>query len=382
MKIVEVTKLYEKYMEYFYKKNPNVLKQTYNQHISEIFNDCNAQSNFLGKELELLGYETELFYFNAAELQYSWNKELNTKDLFYIVKEQIKNSKPDVLFISDLFCFNEEQLKILKQELPRDTVFVAWHFGVLNDFSIRNAKYFAQIYTGSKYKVERLSQYNKNTKLLYHTFSPQVLNKIEKNEKSNTIVFPGSISLDCQLTRLEMCAEVINSNIPFIFAGQIYGSLIPDSFFNYLRYIKFKFNHKIENEKKYKLYEKVLRNNMIPSKFGLDYYQFINDNLVCINKHADSSSESGSGNMRMTEVTGVGSCLLTDYREENKDLFEPDYEIVEYSSSEELVEKAKWLIEHPNKAKEIAMAGQQKTLEKYTYKNKAKIFLSYLNEIM
>lgn len=381
MKIVEVTKLYAKYMEYFYKKNPIALTKTYSQHISEIFNDCNAQSNFLGQELELLGHETELFYFNAAELQYTWNKELNTKDLFLIVKEQIKNAKPDVLFISDLFCFNEDQLKILKQELPKDTIFVAWHFGILNDFSIRNTKYFEQIYTGSKYMVERLSQYNDNTKLLYHTFSPTVLNRIVKNEKSNTIVFPGSISLDCQLTRLEMCAEVINANIPFIFAGVIYGSLVPNNFFNYLRYIKFKLNHKIENEKKYKCYEKTLRNNMIPSKFGLDYYQFIYDNNVCINRHADVSG-SGSGNMRMTEVTGVGSCLLTDYREENKDLFEPDYEIIEYSSSEELVEKAKWLIDHPNKAKEIAAAGQQRTLKNYTYKNKAELFLSYLNEIM
>ena len=120
---------------------------------------------------------------------------------------------------------------------------------------------------------------------------------------------------------------------------------------------------------------------MISSKFGIDYYQFIADNLVCINKHADIAG-TGSGNMRMTEVTGVGSCLLTDHRDENKDLFETDYEIVEYSSRDELIEKAKWLIDNPIKAKEIANAGQQRTLRDYTYKNKAEAFLSYLNEII
>lgn len=381
MKIVEVTKLYTKYLEYFYNKNKDVLKMDYSKHLQAIFDDCNAQSNFLDKELELLGYETELFYYNATELQFSWNKELNTKDLFIIVKEQIKQSKPDVLFISDLFCFTEEQLKILKSELSASTKFVAWHFGIMNDFSKKNAKYFDQIYTGSKYFVKMLSEYNRNVKLLYHTFSPSILEKIEKKEQSKTIVFSGSISLDCQLSRLETCANIINAGVPFIFAGQIYGTLIPDNLYNLLRVLKFKMFHKVENESRIRSSEKAVRKNMISSKFGIDYYQFIADNLVCINKHADIAG-TGSGNMRMTEVTGVGSCLLTDHRDENKDLFETDYEIVEYSSRDELIEKAKWLIDHPIKAKEIAIAGQQRTLRDYTYKNKAEAFLSYLNEII
>lgn len=381
MKFVEVTKLYSKYLEYFYKKNPTILALPYKQHISAIFDDCNMQSNFLEQELEKKGFETELFYYNASDLQYSWNMEIKTKDLFSIVKKQIKESKPDILYISDLFCFNEEQLKILKEELPKETIFVAWHFGILNDFSNRNAKYFDQIYTGNKYMTSLLSEYNKNTKLLYHTFSPTIINKIQKKEKAGNIVFPGSISLNCQLTRLDMCDAILRERIPFTFAGEIYGTFNPDNVFDFLRYIKFRALYKIENPKKYKSCEKLLRENLVLGKFGLDYYQFISDNLVCINRHADGSG-TGTGNMRMTEVTGIGSCLLTDYREENKDLFEPDYEIVEYSSNDELAEKAKWLIENPTKAKEIALAGQKKTLNNYTYNNKAEHLIEYLQEIM
>lgn len=380
MKFVEVTKLYPKYLNYIYEKNPNYLRLPYDKHLLSILEDCNAESNFLLQELEKFGYETEMFYFNAVQLQKSYDEDLSNYSLFEIIKCQLKKSKPDILFISDLFCFNEIQLKILKAEMPSSTKFVAWHFGVVNDFSKKNARYFDQIYTGSKYMVKTLSKYNNNVKLLYHCFSPMILEKIKKQQKSNIVVFPGSISLDCQFSRLEMCGSIIEAGIPLIFAGEIYGTLNPTTIRKILGYYKLRLKNKVPHSSRYKEYERKLRQNMVSSKFGMEYYQFIADNLVCINKHADISG-TGSGNMRMTEVTGIGTCLLTDFKEENKDLFEPDYEIVEYKNTEELIEKAKWLIANPKKAMEIASAGQRKTLNSFTYKQKAQQIIEYFKDL-
>ena len=102
---------------------------------------------------------------------------------------------------------------------------------------------------------------------------------------------------------------------------------------------------------------------------------------ICINQHAVIAG-TGAGNMRMFEATGMGCCLLTDYRAENSDLFIPDYEIVVYNSYEELVEKAKWLIDNPLETQKIGIAGQKRTLNEHSYKNKAEKMNNYIEELL
>ena len=86
--------------------------------------------------------------------------------------------------------------------------------------------------------------------------------------------------------------------------------------------------------------------------------------------------------MRMFEATGVGACLVTDYREENALLFDIKNEIVVYKDNDELREKTRWLIDHPAEAKRIAIAGQKRTLRDYTYKNKAESLHEYWTELL
>ena len=71
-------------------------------------------------------------------------------------------------------------------------------------------------------------------------------------------------------------------------------------------------------------------------------------------------------NMRLFEATGIGCCLLTDQKSDIHSIFEPDSEIVTYSSPEEAISKAKCLIREPKLAREIAHAGQKRTLTHYT----------------
>ena len=86
--------------------------------------------------------------------------------------------------------------------------------------------------------------------------------------------------------------------------------------------------------------------------------------------------------MRMYEATGIGACLLTDYKDENAELFDVDNEIVVYHSLEDMVEKAKWLIDNPNEARKIAIAGQKRTLNEHNYKNKAEYLNDYIQKLL
>ncbi|MGZ3731984.1 MAG: glycosyltransferase family protein, partial [Bdellovibrionota bacterium] len=107
-----------------------------------------------------------------------------------------------------------------------------------------------------------------------------------------------------------------------------------------------------------------------PPLFGLAMYQAVRDSLVSLNIHADSSPRYAS-NMRLFEATGMGTCLLTDWRENLPELFHLDEEVVCYRSPEECVEKARWLCGHPEEAARIGAAGQRRTLKDHTFLTRA-----------
>lgn len=386
-KLIKVTKVYDLYLNNYIKNNPIQPELSYSQQMQCLLNEYAGECDFCLKEMNKLGVETKLFYYNLPIMQILM-KEKGTSSPFEAFLKVLKEEKPDVLFISDFFLFTPIELEKIRKEIPSKSKMVAWHFSGIPTNITDISKWFDEIYTGSNFFVEVLRQKGINAKLLYHSFNPNILNKIKLlPEKNVRVCFPGSISIPYHLNRLEMGGRLIEQGVPFIFAGSLYGCLNPKNLHQLGSYVKLRLKNKIPNLKTNKYYEKNLRENMIPSVFGLDYYQFMADNLVTINQHASNlltlkDCIKGSGNMRMTEATGVGSCLLTDYREGNKDQFVPDYEIVEYKSTDELIEKAKWLIDNPKKAKEIGLAGQKKTLSIYTSKTKAEQLHSYLMELL
>ena len=98
---------------------------------------------------------------------------------------------------------------------------------------------------------------------------------------------------------------------------------------------------------------------------GNKYFDVLARSRVTFNKHTDKN-RAVVGNLRMFEATGVGTCLLTDTGWNMKDLYEPDTEVVTYTSAEEAIEKASYLLENESERASIASAGQKKTLSSHT----------------
>jgi spore maturation protein CgeB len=94
-------------------------------------------------------------------------------------------------------------------------------------------------------------------------------------------------------------------------------------------------------------------------------YRTLKKSKVTFNVHTDEAGNSVA-NMRLLEATGVGTCLLTDTRENMSDLFEADKEVVTYSTVDEAVEKVNFLLENDDVRREIAEAGQRRTLKNHT----------------
>lgn len=70
---------------------------------------------------------------------------------------------------------------------------------------------------------------------------------------------------------------------------------------------------------------------------------------------------------RNFEVPGCGGFLLTEYVNGIEDYYEPDQEVVCYSSKDEMIEKIKYYLVHDSERERIAQAGYKATLDKHTY---------------
>ena len=79
-------------------------------------------------------------------------------------------------------------------------------------------------------------------------------------------------------------------------------------------------------------------------------------------------SLNGDLNMRVFEVLSAGGCLLTDALSEEAGLdllFEDGREILTYADERELIDRARYYLEHPDEAYAIARAGHRRYVENY-----------------
>jgi hypothetical protein len=128
------------------------------------------------------------------------------------------------------------------------------------------------------------------------------------------------------------------------------------------------------------LYSKEIRQGIIRDQlYGKSMLKEISKHAVSINIHARVAGEYAA-NVRMFEVTGAGSLLVTDHKNNIRDFFEPGEEILTYANKDECVEKLSWAIDNPLKAAEIASMGQKRTLKDHTVENRVELLMEILEK--
>ena len=100
--------------------------------------------------------------------------------------------------------------------------------------------------------------------------------------------------------------------------------------------------------------------------WGPEMHQVLRNSKVTLNHHIDMAS-GYANNGRLYEATGVGSLLVTDWKENLHELFDPGREVVAYRNSEECVELIRYYLDHDKEREAIARAGQKRTLTEHTY---------------
>ena len=114
--------------------------------------------------------------------------------------------------------------------------------------------------------------------------------------------------------------------------------------------------------------------------YGIEMLQKLSEFFITFNLHIAQTGNHAC-NMRLFESTGLGCCLLTDYKPDIEDLFLVDEEVVTFKTADEALEKANYLLEHPKEAQKIGQAGQRRTIKDHTAEKQVKKLVNLLNSL-
>lgn len=393
-KFVRITNYYPQYLNYFYQKNPFIAAESYRERYTQLISDSFEIASCYTKNLNRIGVTAFDIISNASFLQNSWKKENNLSQNIpdgELMIERLKMYKPDVLWIDDFSFVNKQWKKSLLKKVPSIKLFLGHICAPFNSQMEEKFKILDMMFTCTPCFKNQLEKIGIKTYLLYHGFEKSVLDNLNANNQfpASDLLFSGSLytGFDSHQTRIEYIEKIIKSGIK----ADLYCNLeswkkviIKKAVHSMMKGIKKahaeKLIEKIPLLKKYKRYGETpvkyyspeLIKRAKPPVFGYDMYKLFSKARIVFNIHGDGARKC-AGNIRLFEATGVGACLITDWKENINDLFEPEKEIVTYSCVEECIDKVKWLLNNSSKREEIAKAGQKRTLTEHTLENRVKV---------
>lgn len=111
---------------------------------------------------------------------------------------------------------------------------------------------------------------------------------------------------------------------------------------------------------------------------SLDYYEDLPGfyPMSEISFNCTSRQMKGAVNQRVFDVPACGGFVITDYRNQMEDLFEPVIEIVSYSASDEIGELVERYLRDPGLRKSVTSEARKRILAEHTYDHRIKALIS------
>lgn len=350
---------YDQYLDYFYKNN-DVNHLNYNQHQATLFEDRFGWSDSFKDQFEKKNdIEVQEIVVNDYKLQKKWIDE-NSKYFFNndwkieYLKKQIEFYKPNIIFINNpgLDKSYYEMLKSYKIKLITYDGICSHNKNLINysDLIISCLKSTCNFYSKNKKKVFYMP----------HGFDKRIIQKLKVKEIKSGALFVGNIRSVNHSKRVDLLNRVLSKTDLDIWIGDEKRRNFKNNFNELFKIKKFmlnirKFNHLLK-------IKKIFKKNK-GSIYGIKMYNLLNQSNLILNNHIDHTQDE-MANIRSFESTGVGSCLVTDYKKNYSEFFSED-EIVLYRNNKEAAEKINYLLKNPKFAKNIAIKGMKKVHAKH-----------------
>lgn len=390
-RFVRITDNYPQFIDHFYSKHHELIQKPYTEQYNLLVNSSFETASSYVKNLNKIGIEASGIISNAEVLQNTWKKENNLPEDISrqeLILKQLKSLKPDVVWIDDFSLIDSSWKNSLLQQVPSVKLLLGHICAPYNAATAEKFKLFDIMFTCIPCQQRELTSQGINAQLMYHGFEATALDNINTNNTFpvSDFLFSGSLYAGSGFhkSRIEYIESMLKAGINMdlycnlesqskLVAKKAMYHLINslnklklDSIIDHVPVLK---KNKNYGNTPVNFYSGTLLKSSKPPVFGYDMYQLISKAKICFNIHGEVADKC-AGNIRLFEATGLGSCLVTDWKDNITDLFLPGKEIITYKSVEECIEKVKWLNAHPSECEAIAKAGQNKTLTEHTFEKR------------
>ena len=371
MKILIVDTYYPVFLALVYTQNPELNEWPYQEQWRFLMAECFGTANYYSTNLQQLGHEATEVVANSEPLQRRWGQEHGIRldgrsgwavrfrkgwipwpqripSWFYpVLIAQVKDYRPDVLHVQDM---NSISASFLREVRP----YVGLITSQIASFVPRQADFgeYDLILSSFPHFVDRFQQQGLRSTYFNLGFEPGVLQYLKRTETYYDVVFVGGLSRS-HADRIKFLEQLARQQ-PITWWG--YG---------------------VENLSS----SSPLQATYQGVAWALEMYDKLHNARITLNHHINLA-ENYANNMRLYESTGVGSMLLTDFKDNLHHLFEPGKEIVAYHSVEECAELIQYYLVHEDERAIIARAGQERTLREHTYYHRMKEFVEIVRQYL
>jgi len=362
MRFCHITAYYEEFLRRMYRARPGLRSAGYAEQHAAVVAERNAWSDFLVRNLAAMGHETSLVIANYAGAQRQWAREhgvrLGSNWRTDAVLAQLVDFRPDVVFFEDTLSFPASFVREIRTRVSSVRAVVAYLGIVRTDVDLlREADL---VVTCAEEITEQVQREGHRAVTILHAFEPSVLRELTPRAHPIDVSFAGSVIPGVHANRHELLCALVAAGVNL----ELYcGSLRTDNPLSLLRYV----GRAVRSSPGALTWLwGPLRKHIRTEVFGKAMLEVVFNSRISLNNHGDAVTFAA--NMRLFEITGCGSCLVTDWKPNLAQLFEPGSEVMTYRSQAECIEVVKWLLENEEERERIARAGQQRTLRDHTFR--------------
>lgn len=348
-------------------------------------------SDFFARHLTALGVCALEIFASLRPLQRAWLREhgMSFAERDWLIETtlaQLREFNPDVVLLEDLYCFDRDARARIRAALPRSVRLVGWRAAPTSDFAsfddLDLMLSFAQTL------VQRFRAANIHAAIVPHGFETSVCDEAGSSARDLPFTFAGQLGSHTgpHATRYGLLTQLLESTPIEVWGSE---SVIPKP--GGARALAAKGAYHLQQGLRALRLGEGLRKRIprlgvaaawsaspaaaslherFPQRchaalFGLPYFQLLARSGIALNSHIDSTGDD-AGNMRLYEATGMGACVLTDWKPNLDALFVPGVEVAVYHSADECVEIAHQLMRDDALRRRIALAGQRRTHREHT----------------
>lgn len=255
---------------------------------------------------------------------------------------QIEEARPDILLNLNMTFLGHAFLRRIGSSVGAIVGQIAWppSAGSTSAFGSRTLACYSLVLSPIAATVEFFRARGVRAELQPLGFDPRVLDRVGRGEHVCDVSFVGSLGgiHSARIAFLEQVAERVPGLR--IWAPDP-GSLDPRS---------------------------PLRRSYMGEAWGLEMYRILAGSRVTLNHHGPV--EEYASNLRLFEATGAGSLLVTDWKPNLAELFEPGSEVLAYRAPSECADLVLECLGREQDRAAIAAAGRSRTLREHTYERR------------